>query len=135
MTVVLAGALATTLTPAWGAGTDVDFTVAQVMVNRMGGITATGTVDCTDQVLEKWGAVPPSGIWVMINVDGTAYQRQGRRIIKASLGDPEPVKPCETPAHEVQTPGASFLGSLIQTWAGTRAACGGPLTKRSGWAA
>jgi len=47
----------------------------------------------------------------------------------------EPVNPSETRAGEVQTPGTSSFGSLIQTCVGTGSARGGPLTKRSGWAA
>jgi hypothetical protein len=47
----------------------------------------------------------------------------------------EPDKPGETPAPEDQAFGTSFRGGLIQTSEGTGLGSGGPLTKRSGWAA
>jgi hypothetical protein len=47
----------------------------------------------------------------------------------------EPVKPGETPESKDQACGTSFSGRLIQTSAGTGSSRGGPLTKRSGWAA
>lgn len=68
--------------------------VTSALLNRTGGITASGTMSCADAVTAydwtKFGAsqgVPPAGLAVLVNVSWTAYQPIGRKtMLSASYG-------------------------------------------------
>lgn len=59
----------------------------KVLVNRTGGITATGNVDCAAAVLAAWGSYANAPDLVFTNVSWTIDQPQGRRMISATFED------------------------------------------------
>jgi hypothetical protein len=90
----LLAALTTALVPMGGASAE-DFgyehsigaTVDQVLVNRYGGITVSGTLDCTDAVAEIFGSMEsiPADTTVLVSKSWTATQYVGRnKVVTAS---------------------------------------------------
>lgn len=82
------------------------FTIDKVLVNKAGGITASGTVDCSAAVLEMWGSFEnvPANWSVVVNVDWTANQPVGRRMLTAQLQDSQ-ASPCWANDDEFLDPG------------------------------
>ena len=75
-------------------------------MNKTGGITVMGTVDCTAAVAEHWGGlqnVPPDTI-VLVNMSWTAWQAVGRKVISATLDDSQ-ASPCWANTAEWLEPG------------------------------
>ena len=70
-------------------------TVTRVRVNRMGGITVEGRVDCTQAVAE-WGQ---SGSVARVNIDWTARQPVGRRSAVTAHYDSAIATICHDPAN------------------------------------
>ena len=81
------------------------FTVDKVFVNKTGGVSVMGTVDCSAAVAEQWpnNTVPPE-TYVLVNVSWKAYQPAGRRMLMAELGDSQ-ASPCWANATEFVDPG------------------------------
>lgn len=63
-------------------------TVDSVLVNKTGGITASGTVDCTAEVTAYFAPNPiPADTMVLVNESWTASQRIGRKtMLQATYG-------------------------------------------------
>ena len=55
-----------------------DATIDEVLVNRTGGITMSGTLDCADVVTEAYGSAVPANTTVFASVDWSAYQYVGK---------------------------------------------------------
>jgi hypothetical protein len=91
-TATLLAALATALVPVGGASAQ-DYetrflaTVDQVLVNRYGGITVSGTLDCSEQVAAANGGEEyvPNDTMVLVNANWTARQYVGRnKVVEAT---------------------------------------------------
>lgn len=76
----MASLLATTAMPAAAADYEVSPTVTidQVRVNRMGGITINGTVDCTADVTAMYDGAIPENTTMFVNVNWEASQMVGK---------------------------------------------------------
>ena len=91
-TASLFAALATAVVPAGSASADnyehsFTGTVDQVLVNRYGGITVSGRMDCSEQVADIYGGAEniPAGTTVFVGKQWTATQYVGRgKVITAS---------------------------------------------------
>ena len=91
-------------------------TVDKVLVNRTGGVTAMGMVDCSAAVADFWRGIEnvPDGTVVLVNVSWTAYQAAGRRTLRADLVDTQ-ASPCWANTTQDVDPGrckASASGIL-----------------------
>jgi hypothetical protein len=94
VTATLLAALATTLLPAGSASAEdlgyehsIGATVDQVLVNRYGGITVSGNLDCSAAVVEIFGDVEsiPADTSVFVSKSWTATQYVGRnKVVTAS---------------------------------------------------
>ena len=83
--VAVSAALATVVAPSSSAtAADIEqavyATVDSVKVNRAGGITVSGSVDCTDQVVAIYGVVEniPADTMVLVNMNWDALQYVGK---------------------------------------------------------
>lgn len=80
-------ALLATMSSSAGADNVPMLTAPQVLVNKTGGVTAMGKVDCSARVLQKWGTYEDAPDIVLTNVDWTVNQAQGRKMITVTFGD------------------------------------------------
>lgn len=94
-TAALATAAALTAAPAVGEDTNTSVTVKDVVakVTRTGGLTVSGTMNCSAAV-ERAGGVPEN-THVMVNVTWTAWQSVGRKtMVTASWAGGGHADPC-----------------------------------------
>lgn len=84
--IAVSAAIATVVAP-WGSATAADTeqaisaTVDLVKVNKVGGITVSGSLDCTEQVAALYGGDVesiPEDTMVVVNMDWTALQYVGK---------------------------------------------------------
>lgn len=75
--------------------------VTSALVNRTGGITASGTMSCADAVAAyDWTdfggsqGVPPTGLVILVNVNWTAQQPIGRKTMLSAAYDSNLKNPC-----------------------------------------
>ena len=62
-------------------------TEPRVSVSRLGGVTASGQVDCSADVLAMWPGYVGAPDTVLTNVSWVATQRKGRMIVMARFDD------------------------------------------------
>ncbi len=83
---VLGALMVAVSTPAVAIPNGITTTVDSVLVNKTGGITVFGTMDCTAEVSAYYGGSIPANVTVGASTDWTAYQPAGRKtMIQASF--------------------------------------------------
>ncbi len=90
----LTASLAWTARPAQGVPYGITVVPTQALVDRLGGITISGTSDCTTEVRAAFPGGIPDKLTVAVGVNWTAYQPAGRRTMIHASFAANMAKPC-----------------------------------------
>ncbi len=97
LSVLVLASVFVSFTSASAAPNGMTATVSQVLVNRLGGITASGTMNCTNDVTAYYAGVGqqvPANLTVVTGPSWTATQPAGRHTSITASWNPDHANPC-----------------------------------------